>query len=67
MLFAFSLGPRNCVGKNLAWLEIYITMANLVRQFDFSMPDGTILTEFDLFVLKGKEEKLILNTTPRSN
>jgi hypothetical protein len=51
----------------LAWLEIYITLANIIRQFDFSMPDGAELTGFDLFVLKGKEEKLLLNTKPRPN
>jgi hypothetical protein len=31
------------------------------------MPDGTELTMFDIFVLKGKEEKLMLNATPRLN
>ncbi|KXN74267.1 cytochrome P450 [Conidiobolus coronatus NRRL 28638] len=66
MFFAFGLGPRGCVGKNLAWLEMYISLANVIRQFDFSMPKGTQLTGFDLFVLKGKEEKLLLNTSPRS-
>ncbi|KXN74302.1 cytochrome P450, partial [Conidiobolus coronatus NRRL 28638] len=45
MLFSFGLGPRGCVGKNLAWLEMYITIANIIRQFDFSMPKDTELTE----------------------
>ncbi|KXN74273.1 cytochrome P450 [Conidiobolus coronatus NRRL 28638] len=67
MLFIFGLGPRGCVGKNLAWLEMYISLANVIRQFDFSMPESTQLTGFDLFVLKGKEEKLLLNATPRSS
>jgi cytochrome P450 len=67
MLFSFGLGPRGCVGKNLAWLEMYISLANVIRRYDFSMPEGTQLTEFDLFVLKGKEEKLLLDVTPRSN
>jgi cytochrome P450 len=67
MLFAFSLGPRVCVGKNLALLEIYISLANVIRRYDFLMLEGTQLTEFDLFVLKGKEEKLLLDVTPRSN
>jgi cytochrome P450 len=67
MLFSFGLGPRGCVGKNLAWLEMYISLANLIRQFDFTMPKGTQLTEFDLFALKGKEQKLLLSVTPRAN
>lgn len=66
MFFAFSLGPRGCVGKNLAMLEIYITLANLIRKFDFSMPKGTTMTDYDLFTLKAKEGKLILKVVPRS-
>jgi hypothetical protein len=31
------------------------------------MPDGTELTALDMFILKGKEQKLILNATPRLN
>ncbi|KXN74268.1 cytochrome P450 [Conidiobolus coronatus NRRL 28638] len=67
MLFAFSLGTRGCVGMNLAWLEMYISLANVTRQFDFTIPEGTELTGFGLLVLKGKEEKPILNIIPRSN
>ncbi|KXN74270.1 cytochrome P450, partial [Conidiobolus coronatus NRRL 28638] len=67
MFFTFGLGPRGCVGKNLAWLEMYISLANVIRQFDFSMPEGAELTEHDLFALKGKEQKLLLNATLRAN
>jgi hypothetical protein len=45
---------------------MYITLANIIRQYDFSIPDGTELTGFDLFVLKGKEQKLLLDIVPRS-
>jgi cytochrome P450 len=66
MLFSFGFGPRDCSGKSLALLEMYISLANVIRQFDFSMPKGTKLTEFNLFLLKGKEQKLLLNAVPRS-
>ncbi|KAF7985863.1 hypothetical protein HWV62_568 [Athelia sp. TMB] len=31
----FSLGPANCVGKNLAWMELRCLVAFLVQNFDF--------------------------------
>ncbi|KAJ5638396.1 hypothetical protein N7490_008275 [Penicillium lividum] len=30
----FSLGPRNCIGRNLAYLEMRLVIANLVWNFD---------------------------------
>ncbi|KAI4200445.1 MAG: hypothetical protein LQ350_003893 [Teloschistes chrysophthalmus] len=30
----FSLGPRNCVGRNLAWLEMRLILTRLVWHFD---------------------------------
>ncbi|KAL8826308.1 MAG: hypothetical protein Q9191_003879 [Dirinaria sp. TL-2023a] len=33
----FSLGPRNCVGKNLAYLEIRLTLAKLLFHFDVEL------------------------------
>ncbi|KXN74271.1 cytochrome P450, partial [Conidiobolus coronatus NRRL 28638] len=66
MLFSFGFGPRDCSGKSLAWLEMYISLANVIRKFDFTMPEDTQLTEFNLFLLKGKEQKLLLNVFPRS-
>ncbi|KAI4225731.1 MAG: hypothetical protein L6R36_003694 [Xanthoria steineri] len=31
----FSLGPRNCLGRNLAYLELRLILARLVWEFDF--------------------------------
>ena len=36
----FSLGPRNCLGRNLAWLEMRLILAHLLWTFDISMLDG---------------------------
>ncbi|KAM0418949.1 hypothetical protein ACHAPT_012107 [Fusarium lateritium] len=33
-LVAFSRGQRSCTGINLAWCELYISFATLLRQFD---------------------------------
>ncbi|KAH8920630.1 cytochrome P450 [Atractiella rhizophila] len=37
----FSYGPRNCVGMNLAWLEMRVLMGALVRRFYISLHPGT--------------------------
>jgi len=35
--FAFSTGPRNCVGMRFAYQQIIITLSMLVQQFDIKM------------------------------
>ncbi|KAJ2812667.1 hypothetical protein H4S07_001245 [Coemansia furcata] len=39
-MLAFSSGVRMCIGRNLAWVELYTTMANLLRRYDFKLPDS---------------------------
>lgn len=39
-LVAFSRGPRSCLGINLAWCELYIAFATMLRRFDMKL-DGT--------------------------
>ncbi|KAI9599258.1 cytochrome P450 [Syncephalis fuscata] len=31
----FSVGPRACLGRNLAWMELRVTLVELVRRFTF--------------------------------
>jgi cytochrome P450 len=33
-MVAFSKGTRACIGINLANMELYLTMAHLIRRFD---------------------------------
>ncbi|KAL2021769.1 hypothetical protein VTK56DRAFT_6712 [Thermocarpiscus australiensis] len=35
----FSVGPRNCVGKNLAYAEMRLILARIVYDFDLSLAD----------------------------
>lgn len=35
----FSLGPRNCLGRNLAYLEMRLILSHLLWQFDFQAVD----------------------------
>ncbi|KAI9294176.1 cytochrome P450 [Neoconidiobolus thromboides FSU 785] len=31
----FSMGPRGCIGRQLAWMELYLVSATLIRNFTF--------------------------------
>lgn len=33
----FSLGPRNCLGRNLAYLELRLILSRLIWTFDFEL------------------------------
>ncbi|KAI9296053.1 cytochrome P450 [Neoconidiobolus thromboides FSU 785] len=33
--FPFSIGPRACIGRSLAWMELYLVTATLIRNFRF--------------------------------
>ena len=37
----FSLGPRNCLGRNLAYLEMRLILTHLLWAFDLEVPGGT--------------------------
>ncbi|OQV01704.1 hypothetical protein CLAIMM_07009 isoform 3 [Cladophialophora immunda] len=39
-LVAFSRGPRSCLGINLAWCEVYVAFATMLRRFERLEIDG---------------------------
>ncbi|EFQ96702.1 hypothetical protein MGYG_08626 [Nannizzia gypsea CBS 118893] len=41
-IFAFSYGPRSCVGQNLAWMEIMTILANMLLHFDIALPKDAV-------------------------
>jgi cytochrome P450 len=43
-LVAFGKGPRSCLGSNLAWCDMYIAFATLLRRFEMKL-DGTTIDD----------------------
>ncbi|KAJ2551318.1 hypothetical protein EV175_003733 [Coemansia sp. RSA 1933] len=39
-VLAFGSGVRICIGRYLGLVELYTTLANLVRRYDFKLPDA---------------------------
>ncbi|KAH8812380.1 cytochrome P450 [Xylogone sp. PMI_703] len=63
----FILGPRGCLGRNLAWMELRLVMSKLLWNFDFKIENSELIWEKDqkAYVIWQKPE-LILRLTPRS-
>jgi cytochrome P450 len=38
----FSLGPRGCIGRALALMEIRLTLARVIWEYDLKKPDGPL-------------------------
>ncbi|MCJ1380793.1 hypothetical protein MMC17_003902 [Xylographa soralifera] len=43
----FSLGPRNCIGRHLAYLEMRLILAHLLWEFDLEIPDGETVGDWE--------------------
>jgi cytochrome P450 len=41
--FPFSIGPRGCVGKSLAMMELMLTIATVMWTYDFENVDGVVV------------------------
>jgi cytochrome P450 len=41
-VFAFSYGHRNCIGRNLAWVEMMVILANMLKDYDISLPENSV-------------------------
>ncbi|RKP06012.1 cytochrome P450 [Thamnocephalis sphaerospora] len=67
-LLTFAMGPRGCVGRNLAWFELRLTLATLVRQFAFDVPSGmkVDMTPAQRFISKPKDGKLLVRAAKRA-
>lgn len=65
----FIIGPRMCIGVNLAWLEMRVTLAKMVYAFDWALKDeaeGEDWLERCQLLQLWKKPKLMVRVTPRS-
>ncbi|MFD3508723.1 cytochrome P450 [Nocardia sp. NPDC058666] len=46
--FPFGHGPRGCIGQHFAMLEAALTLATLVRDFEFTTPPGEVAVTSDV-------------------
>ncbi|KAF2186550.1 benzoate 4-monooxygenase cytochrome P450 [Zopfia rhizophila CBS 207.26] len=61
----FSLGPRGCLGKNLAYAEIRLMLSKLLYHFDIELrPESATWTDQDVYYLWAKPP-LMVNLTKR--
>ncbi|KAJ1963219.1 hypothetical protein IWQ62_003285 [Dispira parvispora] len=64
----FLSGPRGCLGRNLAYMELYLTVANLLRNFHvkFVNPDNPDVEPVEFVTLRPKNRRLMTYVTPRT-
>ncbi|KAH7174694.1 cytochrome P450 [Fusarium flagelliforme] len=63
----FTLGPRGCLGINLAYMEARITLASLVYAFDWEMVNTEVDWDRDVrFYTAWQKPKLMIRYRPRA-
>lgn len=60
----FLSGPRSCLGKSFALTELKLALNSLLTEFNFELPEGSIIT--DKVDFTSKPEGLIVNITKRN-
>lgn len=66
-LQAFSLGPRNCIGKNLAYVEMRLILARVLWNFDIRLAEDCKdwIAKQKIFLIWEKAFPLNVHLTPR--
>lgn len=66
----FSWGPRNCIGKHLAEIGLYLTISRLFQLFDITIDPKTndgMMEPKDIGVLEPKGERLYVKVMPKTH
>ncbi|KYR00511.1 hypothetical protein DLAC_02522 [Tieghemostelium lacteum] len=66
LFYPFALGPRNCLGQNLALDELYLACSNILVNFKISPPEGSSkLDETEIFSLSAHPHKFKIKLEKR--
>jgi len=50
-IFTFLVGPRSCIGREMAWVSLYVVLASMIRRFHFTMENSHIPLKTSTFLL----------------
>ncbi|KXN71166.1 cytochrome P450 [Conidiobolus coronatus NRRL 28638] len=64
-LLTFSMGPRGCVGRDLAWSEIYLVIVKLIRMFRMELVEKEPMKPELYFLYTPKDGKFDVKLTKR--
>ncbi|KAJ5503665.1 hypothetical protein N7463_006539 [Penicillium fimorum] len=62
----FSYGPRNCIGKNLAYHEMRLILAKVIYNFDLSLLPESVGWEKQRTFMLWEKNKLLVHLKPRN-
>ncbi|KAI0219358.1 hypothetical protein L0F63_000674 [Massospora cicadina] len=63
----FLAGPRACIGREMAWMAMYIILANLLRRFNVAWHDKNLpVTHCYFLVLKPIESRMLIDVASRA-
>lgn len=61
----FGAGPRVCIGQHLATIEMALVAVFLIRQFDFTLADASVLPKPKIDMVLKPEKNLQVTFTRR--
>ncbi|KXN74684.1 cytochrome P450 [Conidiobolus coronatus NRRL 28638] len=64
-LMTFGTGPRSCIGRELAWNEMYLVLTNLIRNFRMELIDKELTPTFK-FLYKPEEKRMRVKISLRN-
>ena len=58
LFFPFALGKRNCIGQNMAMMQLKVVLATLFRSFRFELTSNVVEKDFFL-TMKPKNVRVL--------